>query len=121
MVENKQTKIWLPLAHTIREELSVESRIVSVTGSDPTLLNLARRQGWLASSKSIDQVQIKEWISEGATFITGSLNWDETYIRKSSSDRSSLSDVFKCKENYLMCPSPPNYTYLIPLKEIIDF
>ena len=49
-VEHRQQEAWMPLALTIRRDLPSEARIVSVTSTDPTLLNLARRQGWLISS-----------------------------------------------------------------------
>ena len=51
-VETRQRSIWMPLAETIRREMPANARVVTVTDSDPTLLNLARRQGWIISSRS---------------------------------------------------------------------
>ena len=78
-VEARQAKIWMPLALQIRNEVPIDQRIVSVSRVDPTLLNLGRRQGWLTSSKNVTQENIDKWFNEGATFLAGSLNWNETY------------------------------------------
>ena len=51
-VEHRQREAWMPLALTIRRDLPSDARIVSVTSTDPTLLNLARRQGWLISKQT---------------------------------------------------------------------
>ena len=55
--------IWMPLALTIRRDLPSDARIVSVTSTDPTLLNLARRQGWLISSKQLTPERLQRWKS----------------------------------------------------------
>ena len=60
-VEHRQREAWMPLALTIRRDLPSDARIVSVTSTDPTLLNLARRQGWLISSKHLTPEQLQHW------------------------------------------------------------
>ena len=80
-VELRQTAIWMPLALKIREEVSQNAKIVSVTQSDPTLLNLARRQGWITDASSINNQQLFEWSLQGATHIAGSMEWEQTHIK----------------------------------------
>ena len=60
-VEHRQREAWMPLALTIRRDLPSDARIVSVTSTDPTLLNLARRQGWLISSKQLTPERLQRW------------------------------------------------------------
>ncbi len=120
LVEINQSNIWMPLVETIREEVDPRSRIVTVTGLDPTLLNLARRQGWLTSAENVNQDNIRSWVNQGAKYITGSLNWQESYIPLNNSDAQYLLSQFPCKkEDLSFCPEPPNYTYLIKLNELI--
>ena len=77
--EQRQSRAWMPLALTIRQQLPVDARIVSVTSTDPTLLNLARRQGWLISSKQLTPERIDRWRAAGASHLAGSFAWDKTY------------------------------------------
>ena len=79
-IENRQAEIWMPLALQIRQEVPLDSRIVSVTSHDPTLLNLARRQGWLTNANALSQEKFNQWASLGATHLAGSLNWKELYV-----------------------------------------
>ena len=60
-VEKSQSKIWMPLANEIRKTLPIDGKLVSVSGNDPTLLNLARRQGWLTSADKIDKTSLQNW------------------------------------------------------------
>ena len=120
LVERKQTEIWLPLAQKIRQQVPPGSRIVSVTGFDPTLLNLSRRQGWLIPANKINSANIESWRAQGATYIAGSLNWKESYIRRSKSEATYILGRLQCQEQKLYCPKGPNYTYLIPLRELIE-
>ena len=119
LVENNQSNIWAPLAKKIREEVSPKSRIVTVTGLDPTLLNLSRRQGWLSSADNVDQSTVKDWISDGAKYIAGSLNWQESYIPLDNHEAKKLMKKFPCEVQKAFCPNPPNNTYLIPLNALL--
>ena len=120
-VENKQADIWMPLALSIRNEVEPDSLIVSVTGLDPTLLNLARRRGWLTSPSMVNKEKLLYCEQEGAQYIAGSLQWEESY---------KPFDDGKYKENlrYALCnlssdrfcPKPPNYTYLVPIGKLVD-
>ena len=78
-VEIRRRGIWMPLAETIRKELPTNARIVSITGSDPTLLNLARRQGWIIPSNELTQKRLQILRSHGASHLTGSIKWQNTY------------------------------------------
>ncbi len=121
LVEKTQSKIWMPLATRVRNEVKPESRIVSVTGMDPTFLNLSRRQGWLTSIKDVNQTTIKYWAGKGATHLVGSLNWAESYVRLNHKDSQNFLDNIICKNNdFLICNSTTNSTYFIPINELID-
>ncbi|WP_320666548.1 ArnT family glycosyltransferase [Prochlorococcus sp. MIT 1307] len=120
LVERSQAAIWMPLANNIREEVQPQSRIVSVTGLDPTLLNLARRQGWLTSAKKVNKDNLNYWYNQGAEYIVGSLKWQETYIKLEESEGNHLIEKFNCNKELSGCPNPPNYTYFIPLKKLIN-
>ncbi len=114
-LERKQELVWMPLAQEIRSKVDPDWKIVSVTGPDPTLLNLSRRQGWLTTAKNVNQVSINHWINQGATHLVGSLKWDRTYLPLETDESRSFSSQLKCDRDFDVCPAPPNYTYLIRL------
>ena len=120
-IERRQAEIWMPLAQSIRNEVPDKARIVSVTGSDPSLLNLARRQGWLTTAKSINQAKLQAWEAQGATHLVGSLNWEKTFkpLTKGSA-RNDLKALLCEQPNSTYCPQIPNQTYLVPIKELIQ-
>ncbi|ABX09192.1 ArnT family glycosyltransferase [Prochlorococcus marinus] len=121
LLEKRQTKIWLPLALEIRNNVPLNERIVSVTNHDPTLLNLGRRQGWLVSASSINKNNIELWFKEGASFIVGSLNWAETYATlPEGTTKKNLNDLLCNAHVSESCPKPPNFTYIIPIKNLIN-
>ena len=120
LVESNQVKIWMPLASQIRNEVQAESKIVSVTGADPTLLNLARRQGWLITGNDINAANVNDWINHGATHIAGSLNWKETYNQLEINERKKIASKIQCQERNSLCLKPPNYTYLVRLSEVMN-
>ena len=76
-LEQRQVREWMPLAMKIRQELPQGNRIVSVTSTDPTLLNLARRQGWLISSKQLTPERLQAWREQGASHLAGSFRWEK--------------------------------------------
>jgi len=119
-IERQQAEIWMPLAQSIRKEVPSKARIVSVTGSDPSLLNLARRQGWLTTAKSINQAKLQAWETQGATHLVGSLNWEESFNPLSKgSARNNLQALLCEQPNSTYCPQIPHQTYLVPIKELI--
>jgi hypothetical protein len=119
-IERQQAEIWMPLAQNIRKEVPSKARIVSVTGSDPSLLNLARRQGWLTTAKSINQAKLQAWETQGATHLVGSLNWEESFNPLSKgSARNNLQALLCEQPNSTYCPQIPHQTYLVPIKELI--
>lgn len=119
-VENSQTKIWMPLAKTIRKEVEPGSRIVTVTALDPTLLNLARRQGWLTTASNLNEEIVSYWLDNGAKYLAGSLNWQESYIPLAKDKSSYLKRKIKCNQDNEFCFQAPGYTYLIPLKNLLE-
>ncbi len=120
-LERQQAQIWMPLANRIRNNLPDRSRIVSVTGHDPTLLNLSRRRGWLTSSKGIAPKQIRYWVDQGATHIVGSLDWEETYVKRlDSNERSKLRSIVCGLDTIEYCSDTKNGTYLVPINKLIQ-
>ncbi len=120
-VELRQTAIWMPLAMKIREEVSQNAKIVSVTQSDPTLLNLARRQGWITDASSINNQQLFEWSLQGATHIAGSMEWEQTHIKSLNKESKKRLKKIICKSKpFNQCTEGESHTYLIPIKDIID-
>ncbi|KGG12070.1 MULTISPECIES: ArnT family glycosyltransferase [Prochlorococcus] len=121
LIESKQNDIWMPLALDIRERVNKDELIVSVTNSDPTLLNLARRQGWLTSSRNVTLSNLNNWYNEGARFLVGSLNWNESYSKTKDNENKKLFKDLICKKDIPeFCPKPPHFTYLIPLEKLIN-
>ncbi len=119
LVENRQSKIWMPLALEIREKVYDHEKIVSVSNVDPTLLNLARRQGWLTPASEVNTSNLDYWDSEGANYLIGSLNWEETYAPLERNGKERLKNII-CNKNKLKCPKAPNFTYIVSIKELID-
>ncbi len=120
-IEQRQAVIWMPLARRIRKEIPKHTKIVSVTGGDPTLLNLARRQGWLTHLGGINNSQLQEWSDQGATHIAGSLNWRETHIAIYNDDYKRDMKDFLCRNiPEESCIISSNNTYLLPIKSIIQ-
>ena len=115
-VEARQHSIWMPLAQTIRRELPADARIVSVTGPDPTLLNLARRQGWLLSSKKLSPERIQALKEAGASYVAGSFNWEETYRRRPDKHRKLLEQLAISTPDAWV--DPQQKTYLLPINEL---
>ena len=119
-LERQQTEIWMPLAQSIREEIPSKARIVSVTGNDPSLLNLARRQGWLTTAKSINQKQLKAWYAQGATHLVGSLNWEESFKPLTQGHARNNLQALLCEQpNSTYCPQTSHQTYLAPINLLI--
>ncbi|MFM7314796.1 MAG: ArnT family glycosyltransferase [Cyanobium sp.] len=78
-VEARQEALLMPIAAAIQQQTTPAERIVSVSGPDPTLLNLARRQGWLTSPKKVDGEALNRWQAEGARAVAGSFEVIESY------------------------------------------
>ena len=119
-IERKQAEIWMPLAQSIRKEVPSKARIVSVTGSDPSLLNLARRQGWRTTAKGINQKKLQAWAEQGATHLAGSLNWETSFkpLTKGNA-RHQLHELLCEQSNSKVCPQTSHQTYLAPINQLI--
>ena len=115
-VEHRQRQAWMPLALTIRRDLPIDARIVSVTSTDPTLLNLARRQGWLISSKQLTPERIQRWKKAGASHLAGSFVWDKTYRPMPEQQQRILREMVDASPGAWV--DPRSQTYLIPIDEL---
>ena len=115
-VEVRQSRAWMPLARTIRNELPSDARIVTVTGPDPTLLNLARRQGWMISSSKVTPARIERLRRAGASHLAGSFLWEATYQAMPQADRETLRRIASSSDDGWIDEN--NQTYLLPLNKI---
>ena len=115
-VEQRQSRAWMPLARTIRNELPETARIVSVTSTDPTLLNLARRQGWLISSKQLTPERLQRWQAAGATHLAGSFVWDKTYRPMPDQREQRLRTLAGSSPNAWI--DQRSQAYLIPIDDL---
>ena len=116
-VETRQRSIWMPLAESIRRELPTNARIVSVTGSDPTLLNLARRQGWIIPSNELTRKHLQILRSHGASHLTGSIKWHNTYTPTKETEAQRINQLIQTKDIHFVDKSKK--TYLIPISDLI--
>ena len=114
-VEQRQSRAWMPLALTIRRDLPADARLVSVTSTDPTLLNLARRQGWLISSEQMSSERIKQLQDAGATHLAGSFIWDTTYHRMPDNQQDKVRELAAASPGAWV--DKQNQTYLIPIDD----
>ena len=115
-VERRQSGIWMPLAKNIRSELPAEALIITVSGPDPTLLNLARRQGWLISSEKITPSRIAELKQAGASHLAGSFLWEETYQSMPEVHRKTLHHIASSNNDAWI--HEDSQTYLVPIKAL---
>ena len=115
-VEHRHRQAWMPLALTIRRDLPIDARIVSVTSTDPTLLNLARRQGWLISSKQLTPERLQRWKSAGASHLAGSFVWDKTYRPMPEKRQRILREMVGASPNAWVDTN--SQTYLIPIDDL---
>jgi 4-amino-4-deoxy-L-arabinose transferase-like glycosyltransferase len=115
-VEHRQREAWMPLALTIRRDLPSDARIVSVTSTDPTLLNLARRQGWLISSKQLTPERLQRWKQAGASHLAGSFVWDKTYRPMPERRQQLLREMVEASPRAWM--DSRSQTYLIPIDDL---
>ena len=116
-VETRQRSIWMPLAETIRRELPTNARIVSITGSDPTLLNLARRQGWIIPSNELTRERLKILRSHGASHLTGSVKWHNTYTPIKEAEAQRIKQLIQ--KNDIQFADKSEKTYLIPISNLM--
>ncbi len=113
-IENRQSKVWMPLAKQIRQEVAMNELIVTITGSDPSLLNLGRRRGWSADISEVNQKNIQYWEKNGATYLAGNLDWQnlqtrlidgkvkENILRVLCNYETQFCDSLSAKKHYLI-------------------
>ena len=115
-LEYRQREAWMPLALTIRRDLPSDARILSITSTDPTLLNLARRQGWLISSKHLTPEQLQHWKNAGASHLAGSFLWDNSYRQMPEQQQQLLQKMVNASPRAWV--DPRSKTYLIPIDDL---
>ena len=124
LVERQQAGDLLPLAEQIQRRTTPDQRIVTVSGIDPTLLNLSRRRGWLTSPEQITPEQLQEWQQQGAAVIAGSFRRVESYQPFRSNERLTGLKRAICRfeanvqetANGTDCQSIERSYFVIPLK-----
>ena len=82
---------------------------------DPTLLNLARRQGWLIASQKLTPERIQELRDAGASHLAGSFQWQETYNPLPDKQRSFAGTAGHLQLSPLVLLGPQKQTYLLPI------
>ena len=115
-LEHRQVQDWMPLASRIREAVPSNNRIVSVTSTDPTLLNLARRQGWLISSKQLNPERLQQWKDAGASHLAGSFRWEKMYRAMPEKRQRALQRLAATSSGAWV--DDVSQTYLIPLDDV---
>ncbi len=67
------------LAQQVKANTKSESLIIATTASDPTLLYLSHRKGWLINHNDVTEEYILSKAKLGAKYLVGSLNFIESY------------------------------------------
>ncbi|ODH01705.1 hypothetical protein A4S05_27750 [Nostoc sp. KVJ20] len=67
------------LAQQVKQNTAPDSLIIATTGSDPTLLYLSHRKGWLVSHNDVTENTILSRVNLGAKYLVGSFNFVESY------------------------------------------
>ncbi len=120
-LEQRQNRVWMPLAKEIRAKVPENNLIISVTGADPTLLNLARRQGWILSVKDVTKQYLQLLSEQGAKYIVGSLNWEETHIPLNEKKiKKDIEELLCINNGQANCIESNNLTYIFNLKEVLQ-
>jgi len=70
----------LALAERIRRDTPAGGRVVVVSGSDPTVLYLAHRKGWLVTPEGLMKRSPNEWREQGAEALAGSYREVESFL-----------------------------------------
>ena len=113
-----------PIWHTadlVKNSTNSSDLIISVTGSDPTLLYLSNRKGWLLSPDNINNTKISELRDKGAKYIAGSWEVIESYNRFFDNTQKEYLKQILCSSFSLFEPSNTacNYkdkSYLVRLR-----
>ena len=83
-----------------------------------TLLNLARRQGWLISLDEIDETSLRKWSKEGASYVVGSFDWSNFYTPLDNQYAKNKISNYLCRsQDQYACRTLPNNIYIFPLSE----
>ncbi len=69
----------LQLAQQVKQNTEPDSLIIASTGSDPTLLYLSHRKGWLVNHSDVTEESILSRANLGAKYLVGSFNFVESY------------------------------------------
>lgn len=88
------------LSTQIQKHTPADSKVLATTQSDPTLLYLANRKGWLISPGEISAKRLSAARKQGADFLVGSYEVVQSYVpfedeAQKEKVRSLLSDLSK--------------------------
>lgn len=119
LVEWRQEQQLLPIARAIQQQTTASQRVVSVTGSDPTLLNLARRQGWLTSPRKVTTASLQTWEARGADVIAGSFDVMTSYTPFENGRIKQRLRQTLCAEHTSACDASRRF-YVLPLGDAGD-
>ncbi|MEB3332332.1 MAG: glycosyltransferase family 39 protein [Synechococcaceae cyanobacterium] len=117
-VEARQARDLLPLALEIRHSTPADAPIVAVTGKDPTLLNLARRRGWLVRPKRVSVASMEAWRAQGASALVGHFDRIESFATQTDEAAIRRLQATLCalhQEAAWRCSWSGN-GYLVPLQ-----
>ena len=117
-LESQQAADLWPLAERIRSQTPTQARIVAVSGSDPTLLNLGRRQGWLTGPGGVTPEAIAAWRAAGASHVAGSFRRIASHEPFSDDAARQQLQVQLCRLRQPAggdCPWPEPF-FVIPLR-----
>ncbi|MCF2147830.1 glycosyltransferase family 39 protein [Desmonostoc muscorum LEGE 12446] len=67
------------LAQQVKQNTEPDSLIIATTASDPTLLYLSHRKGWLINHNDVSEEYILSRAKLGAKYLVGSFNFVESY------------------------------------------
>jgi 4-amino-4-deoxy-L-arabinose transferase-like glycosyltransferase len=77
--ENVQTSAAYALAQQVQAATPPTARIITVTGSDPNLLYLAYRKGWMLPPERVETELLQALAADGAEYLVGSYQVIESF------------------------------------------
>jgi hypothetical protein len=103
--------VW-ELAQEIQARTPPEAKVVVMSGSDPTVLYLANRKGWLVSPKRLMRRDAAAWRADGADALAGSFAVIESYAPFPEGELNTRLKRWVCDQP-TGCQSGPSF--VIPL------
>ena len=92
----------LQLSQQVKQNTEAESLIISSTGSDPTLLYLSHRKGWLINHSDVTEEYILSRAKFGAKYLVGSFNFVESYnLVVNDNQKQAINNILNKYPNLL--------------------